>query len=795
MIYQPRSIQPTWKSIDATLNGRISMVVNTNNYVTAYRLTIYNMDNTIVYQGSKENFLDPVYNGEICFIDIPTSSLSNGNDYKWTSRLYQSTSDMLITYGNVVNPTTYIYTAGSYGLASGKYCITVDDYSYVFDVIKNLSSGDALSFDSSDQTVTLILSSSSSEYYLPTTKITKGNFATLNTTTSGTVSTYNVGSDGLEAGDYCFIIGGKYYWFTTISDLDSGDSISYDSSTDKITQTHVQAGGNIVLSLMYVGGTPLSVIKSENTGNHIYLKRNINIKDEMILKIGNEEKEITSYDVNTGLAIVDSNFPSVPTNGDTYYIYSDFIETTPENMLYVRKTPTLSISGVSETLTTKTANFVGQYSQDDGVPLVYFVWNLFSSDGENLTLIKTSGKTYNANIIFSYDGFKNGETYVLSLMCENEFGISVSDQISFSVSYDEVIYDEQPTAEQINEQGIRVSWMTTIPTEPYSEYIKNAYGYIQSSSNTKSVIWLETGQRIYPGSTIIVGATEAEGIIDNYDANTGYTILSVPLNYVPSSGDYYYILSEPDYNLAGINFLYDTPYNGVNSAKLKDYHLIYSKDSGLAPWPDDYQLTMQFLLDKDFFYGDSNIYQDIAIIAEYEGSEEDGSENIIFFARNYNFCAITPSISGGSLVEGEITAIEEDGTAIYVPNLNIDLNKQKYLKLEDLNYIVYISNYNNATGKLSFEKALPNGIRPEVGSNILLYDTVEEAYYNVINNTFCLQSNNVKNPYYDYIWSDSEYWDDSYYWVEGGTQIERAADTWWKVKITPEQLIIGKGGV
>lgn len=795
MIYQPRSIQPTWKSIDANQNAKISMIANTNKYISSYKLTIYNMDNTIKYQGNIENFPNPVYNGDVCFIDIPTSSLDNGENYKWIARLYQPTPDMLITYGNVINPTTYTYTVGNTGLLQGQYCILLDDYAYVFDTIKNLNNNDSISFDSSDQTVTLILSSSSSEYYLPTTKITLGNFATLNVSQTNTTYTYTVGSDGLDAGDYCFTIDNKYYWFTTLSYLNSGDSISYDSQTNKITQTHIQSGGNIVLSLTYISGMPLSFTKSENTNSNIYLKRNINIKNGMSIKIGNEEKTISEYNVNTGLAIVTSPFISTPTNEDTYYIYSDFIETAPENVLYVRETPTLSILGGENTLTTKSSSFTGVYSQSDDVPLVYFIWNLFSINGDALNLLKTSGKIYNANITFSYDGFKNGETYVLTLVCENEFGISVSDQITFNVNYDEVIYNEQPIAEQTNEQGIRVSWTTTIPTEPYSEYIKNAFGYIQSSSNTRSVIWLETNQVIYPNSKIIVGTTESEGIIGSYDSNTGYTVLSSPLNYVPSNGDYYYILSEPDYNLNGVNILYNTPYDNVNSIQLKDYHLIYEKESGMAPWTDDYQLTMQFMLDKDFFYGDTNVYQDIAMIARYEGSENNGSEDLIFFARNYDFCAIKPSVEDGNLVEGEITSIESDGSAIYVSNIDIDLSKQKYLCLNETGYITHISNFESETGKITFDKPLPNGITPSVGDMIFLYDTVEASYYNAVNNSFCLQAINTKNPYYDYIWSDSEYWDDSFYWVEGGTQIERAADTWWKVKVTSDSMTIGKGGV
>lgn len=53
MIYQPKNIQPTHRSIDGLKNNEISMVMNTTEYVDAYKLTIYNMDNTIFMMALK----------------------------------------------------------------------------------------------------------------------------------------------------------------------------------------------------------------------------------------------------------------------------------------------------------------------------------------------------------------------------------------------------------------------------------------------------------------------------------------------------------------------------------------------------------------------------------------------------------------------------------------------------------------------------------------------------------------------------------------------------------------------
>ena len=91
MIYQPRSIQPTYKSIDANSVEEISLVMNTSDRVNAYRLTIYDMENNLFYQGEKEDFAVELYNGDTGFIELPTEiGLQNGSDYKWIANMLVS---------------------------------------------------------------------------------------------------------------------------------------------------------------------------------------------------------------------------------------------------------------------------------------------------------------------------------------------------------------------------------------------------------------------------------------------------------------------------------------------------------------------------------------------------------------------------------------------------------------------------------------------------------------------------------------------------------------------------------
>lgn len=794
MIYQPRSIQPTYKSIDANSIEEISLVMNTSDKVTAYQLTVYDLDNNIIYQGSKENFAVPLYNGDTGFIELGRDiGLQNGKDYKWIAKLYQDDANMQITYGNVVEPTLYNYTVPSGGLSQDNYVIEVGNYGFSFDLPLNASQGDVIAYDSYDDTIILRYNSGTSESSLAATKITLGNFADLTMTSSGSVYKYTVGANGLNAADYHITVGGRNIWFTTLSDLKQNDYITYNPTTKKVTQTY----NNITITLSSINSALLNVSQAVNTTTNVYLKQNINIKPGMLLNIGTESKTISSYSINTGLCVVSSAFNHVPTSSDKYYIYSDFIETTPENVLYVRETPVITITNYQQEISTKEYTFNGSYTQSDDVPLVYFLWNLYSVTDSGVNLIKTSGKVYSANIQFSYDGFKPGETYRIELICETEYGvIATTRALNFVCNYTALSYDDQPVTVSTEDQGLRVSWATLTSDSPYSLYMNSAIGRIQSNNNTSSVLWLERGQQIYPGQIIKVGANDVQGVIDTYNINNGKAILRLPLSYIPIMGETYYIVSEPDYNLTGINTLVDTPYTGVNSVDLKDNLLIYEKAGGLATWADNYQVTMQFKPDDNFFYGNDGIYNDMIQIARYKCKSDD-IHDLIIYARNYNFGAMSPTVDDNDdLVGGQITQIDENEDNIIYVSGNIDLSKGlQYICFVNSGYIDLIENYNSETGAVTLSKDLDNSSRPNINDYYFLYTAVESPFYNNVNNTFVLQATRVKNIYADYIWADSSSWNDDYYWVEGGTQIERASNNWWKVEIKNNSIKILEGGV
>lgn len=77
-----------------------------------------------------------------------------------------------------------------------------------------------------------------------------------------------------------------------------------------------------------------------------------------------------------------------------------------------------------------------------------------------------------------------------------------------------------------------------------------------------------------------------------------------------------------------------------------------------------------------------------------------------------------------------------------------------------------------------------------------MQDTLSVPFYANVNNTFCLQDTAMSNPINDYVWiDDNNVWNDNQYWVEGGTEITRIAENWWKLQLTNDKIRIEKGGV
>ena len=259
------------------------------------------------------------------------------------------------------------------------------------------------------------------------------------------------------------------------------------------------------------------LVQSTSTATNIYLQPNINIKAGMTLTINSQSKTISSYNVDTGLAVVSSAFSSTPSVGTQYYIYSDFIETVPDYIVYARQTPSVSISNIPSMLTLKYHTFQGVYTQSDNVPIVYHEFDLYmQNDDGSRTLIDTSGKVYSANLSYTYDAFRTGSNYLIQMTVENDMGIiSTTDLYSFNVSYDIVEYLQQPLASfDDKNNAVKVSWVTPVENEATSFRSDAAIGIIQDNNNTLTQATFEPGQSIGEGDVVQITNSDCELVID-----------------------------------------------------------------------------------------------------------------------------------------------------------------------------------------------------------------------------------------------------------------------------------------
>ena len=232
------------------------------------------------------------------------------------------------------------------------------------------------------------------------------------------------------------------------------------------------------------------LVQSTSTTTNIYLQPNINIKEGMMLAINGQSNTITSYDVSTGLAVVSSAFSSAPSVGTQYQVYSNFIETIPYYIVYARENPTVAINNVPTSLTLKYHTFQGVYTQSDNIPIVYHQFDLYirNNDGTN-TLVNSSGKVYSANLSYTYDGFRTGNTYLIKLTVENDMGVvAKTDLYTFSVSYDIVEYLQQPKAVFDSKQNaIDIAWVTPVEHSATSSSAGFTYLYDTPYSGVNSL--------------------------------------------------------------------------------------------------------------------------------------------------------------------------------------------------------------------------------------------------------------------------------------------------------------------
>lgn len=540
------------------------------------------------------------------------------------------------------------------------------------------------------------------------------------------------------------------------------------------------------------------IIQSVDSNYRFTIQQNMNIMPGMYFKYGGDSIKITSYSAETGVVVLESAPSLTPTAGTTYTIYSDFIKTTPEYILYARKMPTVSITNAPTTLTTKSYTFNATYSQEDNEPIISHRWLIGIPSGNGtFEVVYDTGDIYNANLSFTYDAFRSGIQYLAELEVTSTYeNIGHSGFIYFNVEYETLEYLEQPVARlDCNKNAIQIDWVA--PTDFAPLLIDNNIysGNIQPGTMGTNSFYIEKGlSNILPGFNIIIG--NVKFTIESYDASSGLLTIEEAVPEIIETGEKYVISGVADIPVGGaVTLLRNNPYSGVNSVDTGKYSLVYENqetENGIGTYPENYNITMQFKPDPSFFYGTEGIFNDINPLAIIESDATDGITGMmIIFIHKYDVCAGTPQLSNG------VANVQQLGsgntqTEIHLTE-DINLEQTPYIYFINYGYVEEIISYDSNTKMATLNKSLP--FVPEAGEDYVMLNTLTATFYTNSQDAFALQTNKNPQSNLDYRWIDEgNEWADTKYWVEGGTGIERVAGNWWKLQITNNTIKLERGG-
>lgn len=167
------------------------------------------------------------------------------------------------------------------------------------------------------------------------------------------------------------------------------------------------------------------------------------------------------------------------TNGNEYtwiLSYTDGVNTkiSLETPFSASSTPILTIT-VPDTITTFGYEFVGSYSQDEGVDIKSWHFEVYDDDDE---VVLSTDLSYSANIKHTFRGFENGESYSIK-----GFGISQNNQefesplYEFNIDYSE---DKPPVNLEVEEDSDTTSIIINIPELIIQGDTSGTYSYVEN---------------------------------------------------------------------------------------------------------------------------------------------------------------------------------------------------------------------------------------------------------------------------------------------------------------------------
>ena len=533
-------------------------------------------------------------------------------------------------------------------------------------------------------------------------------------------------------------------------------------------------------------------VQSISSQTKFIIVSNVNIKTGMYIGIQGEAKQITAYNSVSGEVTIESAYSSNIAAGADYSIVSDFIDQFPEENLYVRNYPQIYITNV-QTITTKSYSFRGIYIQQQNVPIVSYTFNIYQNvgdiDDKKLLMSYTNNS---ANIECYYDGFLNGQDYLIELIVLNEFNIEAkTDLMPFTAKYDTPAYLEKPQINYIESRNAnRIQFQADIIIPASTQYQGAIKGNILSKVNDTYFI-INQNLNIEAGDTIIVGCYK-EATVLAYNSASGH-LITTPFIVIPNVNESFYINKKMQLGENGLNILTDTPYRRVNSADL-NASLVY--DGNRVPqgilndFPTEFQFTTQLKFREDF-------------ITQIHNSKYEYTNMIDVNCDDYNCIGLKLGIRKRDLITliptentyDRLTNETQSDTTIYTTNA-IDFSKQQFIIFRDYsNFVAEIKSYDDSTRKVTFTKALP--FIPKKGAYIYVPFSIITPFVEGIKDVWLLQEfENVLEHTY---WDDTDSWNDNKFWRETGDFISLISSIWWKIQVRSNSegnsVKIEQGGV
>lgn len=533
-------------------------------------------------------------------------------------------------------------------------------------------------------------------------------------------------------------------------------------------------------------------IQSITTQTKFVIVPNVNIKTGMYLGIQGEARQITAYNSTSGEVTIESAYPISIKDGTDYSIISDFIDQFPEENLYIRNHPQIYITNV-QTINTKSYTFKGAYIQQQNVPIVSYTFNIYQDTGDiDTKKLLMSYSNNSANIECYYDGFLNGQNYLIELIVSNEFNIEArTELLSFTAQYDTPAYLEKPQIEYIESRNAnKIQFQADIMIPISTQYQGAIQGTILSKINNTYFI-VNQNLNIEEGDTIIIGNYNKATVLD-YNSTNG-NLITTPFIVNPSVKEVFYINKKVQIGESGVDILIDNPYRRVNSANLNS-SLVY--DGNMIPqgiindFPESFQFTTQLKFKEDFInqihnnkYGYTNIL-DI-------NCDDYNCIGLKIGIRKTDLITLIPK---GTLYD-TLTNDTQDNNTIYIKD-TLDFTKQKFMIFRDYNnYVAEIKSYNDSTHQVTFIKPLP--FIPQKGAYIYVPFSTITPFIEGIKDVWLLQE--FENIMEHTQWDDTDSWDDSKYWRETGDFISLISSIWWKIQIRSDgnesSVKIEQGGV